>query len=342
MKRRPLPIFADLHLHEHAAYATDRDGFNSRLIDSRDAVREIAKISADAGAQDVLFAGDWFHARRRVGVACLDVSESVLNECRRKHKLSIHAIPGNHDFSLDGRACSIVGQPFASVTTEHGSVREISGWRVCFIPWTDDPDVVDRALRVKADLYIGHFGVADSKVGPSDFEMPGHIKAKSLTNTDAPIVLGHYHKPQRIPNTNAYYVGSPLQQGWGEADEDKRFLMLMPDGKLKSIPLPNGPRFIRLKPDELDKARPVDFVEVVVDTVKQVRRTRNLIDDVRKDSQTNIVLREAPKADEPVLDIAGLKLREQLEKYVDHVGMPEGVTREELVRVGLELIGDAE
>lgn len=341
MKRLPLPIFADLHLHEHAAFATEREGFNSRLIDSRDIVLKIAEISKEAGATDIIHAGDWFHSRRRIGVTCLDVSETVLNKCRKRHGIGIHAIPGNHDFSFDGKACSIVGQPFASVTTEHGSVREIAGWRVCFIPWTDDPAVVKRCLAIKADVYVGHFGVADAKVGPSDFEMPGHIKARLLEGSDAPIVLGHYHKPQRIPNTPAYYVGSPLQQGWGEAGEDKRFLMLMPDGKVKSIPLPMGPRFVRLTPDKLGKARDIDFVEVIVDTVKQVRRARHLIDDTRRDAPTSIVLREVAKADAPALDLAGLKLREQLEKYVKHVGLPEGVTLEELVRAGLDLLGEA-
>jgi DNA repair exonuclease SbcCD nuclease subunit len=345
MRRRPVAIFADLHLHEHTAFAVDRDRFNSRLLDSRDIVRDIATACVAAGVRDVLFAGDWFHARRRVGVACLDVSESVLNECRRKHGLNIHAIPGNHDLSLDGRACSVVGQPFASVTTEHGAVQDVSGWRVCFVPWTDDSEVVKRALSVEADLYVGHFGVAGTKVGPSDYEMPGHVGLNSIIHRateGAPLVLGHYHKPQNILDSQTLYVGSPLQQGWGETGEAKRFVIVTPNGGVKSVPLPNGPRFLRLRPDELDTARPIDFVEVVVDTVRQVRRARNLIADVRRDSQTSIVLREVPKADAPVLDIAGLKIRTQLRRYVDHTGVPEGVDRKSLIQAGLELLGDTE
>lgn len=342
MKRQPLSIFADLHLHEHAAFAIDRGGFNSRLIDSRDVVLNIAKKSRAAGASDLIHAGDWFHARRRVGVACLDVSESVLNTCRTKYSLRVHTIPGNHDYSLDGKACSIVGQPFASVTMEHGSVREIAGWRVCFVPWTDDVDVVKRALAVSADLYIGHFGVADSKVGPSDFEMPGHINQDVLAkraNPDAPLLLGHYHKPQKIGDSRSMYIGSPLQQGWGEAGENKRFIIVRPNGSIESVPLPDGPRFLRLTPETLDKARPNDFVEVVVENIKQVRRTRHLIDDTRPESPTSIVLREVPVADAPAIDLSGLKVRDQLIRYVDHVGVPDGVDRDVLIRTGLELMG---
>lgn len=339
MKKRPLTIFADLHLHDHTAFATEREGFNSRLIDGKDIVYAIAEDAEKHGCTDIIHAGDWFHSRRRVSVPVLDVSERILDGCR-KWGVNIHAIPGNHDYSLDGKACSIIGQPFASVTTEHGSVREIAGWRVCFIPWTDDPDVVNRALTVRADVYVGHFGVEGAKVGPSDFEIPGHIHARLLKDIAAPVFLGHYHKPQSIPDTTAMYVGSPLQQGWGEAGEEKRCIRLLPNGTIKSVPLKSGPRFLRLKPDELEKARPIDFVEVVVDTVKQVRRVRNLVDNERADSQTSIVLREAPKADAPALDLAGLKHRDQLEKYVKHMGVPDGVTAKELVKAGLELLGE--
>lgn len=339
MKKRPLTIFADLHLHDHTAFATDRDGFNSRLMDSQDIVYAIAESAMKHGCTDIIHAGDWFHSRRRVSVPVLDVSERILNKCA-KDGVRIHTIPGNHDYSLDGKACSIIGQPFASVTTEHGSVREIAGWRVCFIPWTDDPDVVSRSLEVTADLYVGHFGVEGAKVGPSDFEIPGHIHSRVFRDVKKPVFLGHYHKPQSIPDTTAMYVGSPLQQGWGEAGEDKRCVRLMPDGKIKSIALPSGPRFLRLKPDELSKARPIDFVEVMVDTVKQIRRVRNLVDNERVDAPTSIVLREAPKADAPVLDLTGLKHHAQLAKYISHTGVPDGVTKKELIRAGLELLGE--
>jgi DNA repair exonuclease SbcCD nuclease subunit len=40
--------------------------------------------------------------------------------------------------------------------------------------------------------------------------------------------LGHIHKPQTVVK-NVYYVGSPFQQHWGEAGENKRLAIFDTD-----------------------------------------------------------------------------------------------------------------
>lgn len=338
--RQPLAVFADLHLHEHEAFASERSGYNSRLMDARDVVLRIAEEAHKRGVKVILFLGDWNHSRRKISVACIDVSEWVIREVKKRYGIDIIAFPGNHDLSLDGKSCSVVGLPFSRVITEPG-VYEIAGWKVGVIPWTDDPKAVAKVLKQKADFYAGHFGVEGARVGPSDFEMPGHIGPDTLNVTGNPILLGHYHKPQEVEGTSAIYVGSPLQLGWGETREEKRFLILT-EGKrtcrIESVELADFPRFVRCKPEELDKCRPQDFVEVVVEKAKHVKRVRNKIELTRGERGANIVLLEGPGDDGPRLDLSGLNVRRQLEKYVKHVGAPPGIEPGELVKFGLQLV----
>lgn len=339
MSRTPIAYFADLHMHEHEAFATDRDGFNSRLLDCADAALAVARHAKKIGAKSVLFGGDWFHSRRKISVPVLHISEATLKAIRAMG-LDVYALLGNHDLSLDGRANSIFGQPFTNVFSQP-DVYEIDGWKVGIIPWTDNPDDVAKVLRKKADFYAGHFGVEGARVGPSDFEMPGHIDEKTLKLTNNPVLLGHYHKPQAIEGTSAMYVGSPLQLSWGEAGENKRFLVVSAGSRtvrVSSVDLPEFPRFERVAEADLDKCRPQDFVEVIVRRAEDVKRARNKVRLTRGEAGANIVVLEDGGDEAPRVDLSGLNVRDQLRRYLKHAGVPKGMDREELLKLGLELV----
>lgn len=327
-------------MYEFQPFSGDRDGFNSRLMDCGDAAIAVAKEASKRGCKSLIFAGDWFHSRRKVSVDVLHVSDRVLKAIH-KLGLEVHGLLGNHDWSLDGKATSVLGQKFDAVYSVP-CVEEIDGWRVCFIPWTDDPEVVRHWLAEEADLYVGHFGVAGSKVGPSDFEIPGRISLKDISHRGtegAPLVLGHYHKPQNIIDTETMYVGSPLQLGWGEAGEEKRFLIFRrKSGGVthESVPLDKFPRFVRCGLDKLDSCRAQDFIEVVVKDPKQVQWARNK---VKLGRDTARVVLEVATPEEAVrLDLSGMNIRAQLAEYVKHVGPPPGLDEKFLVSLGLSLV----
>jgi exonuclease SbcD len=51
--------------------------------------------------------------------------------------------------------------------------------------------------------------------------------AQTLPATASYIALGHIHRPQKIPGTlPAYYAGSPLQMDFGEAGQEKTFVVV--------------------------------------------------------------------------------------------------------------------
>jgi DNA repair exonuclease SbcCD nuclease subunit len=331
----PIAITADLHLHEHEQFARERDGFNSRLLDGRDAILRIAETAAERGCRILLFAGDWFHSRRKVSVPVLHVSEETLVRAREEHGIRVVAIPGNHDYSFDEQSCSIVGQPFEDVILE-GGVHDVDGWHVGCIPWTDSVEPVRSVLSQRADFYIGHFGIEGARVGPSDFEMPGHIDATVLKRKLT--FVGHYHKPQTVHGTNTHYVGSPLQLTWGERGERKSFVVVQPDRTWERIHVKGFPRFMRLSEKSLGKATPRDFVELVVPTRGRVERARHLLDQQYPDHDVHIVTKAEPEDTTPRLNLAGHGLAEQLELYVDSFPLPDGVTKKEALAYGKRLL----
>lgn len=335
--RTPIGLTADLHCHEHAAFAQDEDGFNSRLMDAKRAVLYMAGKVEKEGGRTLIIAGDSLHSRKNVSVAVLHVLSEAISEAKERHGVRVCTFYGNHDMSLDGRALSILGLPFAEVWEEPG-VYDVDGWRVGVIPWTEAAQTVESVLSRKADFYVGHFGVKGAKVGPSDFEIPGSINASDLVsaNSKAPIFLGHYHKPQAIPGTHALYVGSPMQLSWGEAGEEKRFIIMREDG-YRSIPLTQFPRFMRVGPDEIHACREIDFVEVVVKKAEEAKRARNIVKD--KHPTAHVIVDAKPK-DAPVrVDLVGLSLMEQIDKWVESTELPENVTPKLAKQVARELLG---
>lgn len=332
--RAPVALTVDVHLHEHAAFAVDRDGLNSRLAISADAVRSIIDHAKAEGSKTLLIPGDWFHDRQKISVAVLDTSAEILAYAR-KQGVDVILVVGNHDLSREGNTNSVKGQRFADVIETPG-VYKINGWKVGCVPWTDDPNEVRRVAKKPADFYVGHFGVSGTRVGPSDFEIPGHISPKVLR--DKPMFLGHYHKPQDIPGTRALYIGSPVQQGWGESGEKKRFLVFS-EQDVDSYTLDEFPRFVRTTPDKVKKCRPQDYIEVIA-SPDEVERTRNLTHSMSLNA--HVIPAEIPQASPADMPLEGATLQEQLNSYAENVERPQGVSKEDAIVVAYELLGQGD
>lgn len=338
MKKRPVAIVTDLHLHEHVPFSTWKDGYNSRLLDGRDVMLHVFRVMKKKGVRDLLFGGDWFHSRRKVSVAVLHVSKDILEQAKSMG-IRVHAFPGNHDFSLDGASCSITGQPFHEVWEDPG-VYNIAGHLVGVIPWTEEPDVVQGVCALDADFFAGHLGVSGSLTGPSDFELQGGMEIDDFGGglKNRPVFLGHYHKPQTLRGTNIHYVGSPLQLSWGERGEDKRFIIYHGKGSFESIPLDVSPRFMRVTEKTLSDCRPNDFVEVVVPKQKDVKRVQRLLETSRSGSSASIRVSGVAEISPCRMDVSGLPMQKQVESYIEYAGVPENVTKDELLQVAAELL----
>lgn len=97
---------------------------------------------------------------------------------------------------------------FCSYPADHGKLAE----------WVD---LTTRRLRhegMERLALFGHFQVVGAQMN-SGLAVTGF--PKELLKCFDCAFLGHVHKPQSL-GTNHYYVGSPFQQNFGEANENKR------------------------------------------------------------------------------------------------------------------------
>lgn len=334
MRRLPIAIFADLHAHDHAPFAHDAAGFNSRLRDTCDTLSDIDAAARKRGCGSIICAGDLFHSRKRISV---DVHALVCEALTSM--LPVHAIAGNHDLSMDERTCWLTGLPLSAYLRP--ALVEIDGWSVKMIPWCDTDEAVTDALKAKADFYVGHFGVAGSKVGPNGFEIPGHVSREALRRPkNTWLFLGHYHRPQNLDD-RTMYVGSALHIDRSDAGDEKRFVVLHPDNTVESVPLKRAPRFITLSASDVEKkqyrgARPQDFVDVVAANADESKRARKIAEAAGFETVKTSV--DHVDTYVPRINMRNVAQADVVRVYVETAGVPEGYTLDEVVKVGNDLL----
>lgn len=116
---------------------------------------------------------------------------------------TFEVIPGCKVFKMGPRAFV-----FCSYPADHAKLAE----------WVDATTKRLRGEGVKKIALFGHFQVVGAQMN-SGLAHTGFPK-ELLKSFDAAL-LGHVHKPQALGH-NHFYVGSPFQQNFGEANESKR------------------------------------------------------------------------------------------------------------------------
>jgi hypothetical protein len=160
---------------------------------------------------------------------------------------------------------------------------------------------------------------------------------------------GHYHAHQEIGTQgNAWYVGSPLEFVRGETSPKGFLVVDTVAAEIERVDL-DLPRFVRLTGAQI-RDRDFDlrahvagnFVDVVYSELPtpwdRVEATLTKLGAAG--------VRACPTRDDRPAKASRLKAdpdagdRELLDAYVDHVGVTSG-DRAEILRVGMELIGEA-
>lgn len=144
--------------------------------------------------------------------------------------------------------------------------------------------VGERVGRDGVGLLVGHWMVGGVRVrtGAPRGERELHIgEAYAATDQSVPsgldyVALGHIHAPQPVPGARvpAEYAGSLLQLDFGEAEEDKRVVIVEAapgvPATVRSVPITAGRRLVQASGswaeidgrDDLDDA----YLDLVVDT----------------------------------------------------------------------------
>lgn len=114
-----------------------------------------------------------------------------------------------------------------------------------------------RRLRGQPTVLLGHFTVIGCQMN-SGLALTGvpRVLLKSFNLT----LLGHVHIPQSLDEC-IHYVGSPFQQDWGEAGQQKRVAILDTKTlKLTWVPMTGYPEYRRVDFDEFETL-PADETE---------------------------------------------------------------------------------
>ena len=172
-------------------------------------------------------------------------------------------IIGNHEQYLRNTQVN-VGRMFSAKFTviANTGVVEHDNLAMLFCSFPADHDALAKVIKSTAYEYrnkklamFGHFQAVGARMGsgealtgiPKSVLKPFHVG-----------MLGHIHIPQTVLG-NIHYVGSPFQQDFGEADEDKRVGIVDTDTlKVTWVPLEDFPRYYRVGLDEFEKSMAVD------------------------------------------------------------------------------------
>ncbi len=271
-------LFSDLHAHPFQQYARVLpNGRNSRLQDALDAIAGVRRSAVEHGACAVVFGGDLFHTMGRLDVATLNGVFTEIAAFSVDH-LPVFLLVGNHDQAdKTGRHALEVFK-----VLEHVVVMDEPGWyahsgapglAVYGLPYRDDTNAVRTLLdaippspaSVGGRLLVLHAGFDGAKTGPHEYRMASELAAGDVPDGFDLVLSGHYHLPQWIDERRRIaYIGAATHQSWGDANQPRGHAMA--DLALRTLARfeSGAPRFLRLPPSEIDKARPGDFVELLL------------------------------------------------------------------------------
>lgn len=334
-------LFSDIHFHNWTQFSKVLpSGRNSRLQDTVDVVKQIEDYCAANSIKHAVLLGDLFHSRTKIDIDVYDAAwKSMQSLAGVLDKLFI--LMGNHD--AHNRSAGVHSlepfKEFAEVIDEPCRIV-IGDYEAEAIPWTAErEDFVAAMKQAKpADLLFLHQAVIGGELS-SGYKKAGDIAKEDILyeNYDR-VFMGDFHKPQHL-QPNLHYVGSPLQQNFGEAGECKRFCVYG-EGQVLSVPT-SAPRFFGFDtPAEFRANTEVnpdyDFVRVCYDG--------ETLDDMAAIAEQHPKIAATPKtqtletrqrADSKVVD-SDFAL---LQHYVA-TAMPEETDeyRRELVVLGMEIL----
>jgi DNA repair exonuclease SbcCD nuclease subunit len=344
---------SDLHCHPFQYGAkTLPSGRNSRLEATLAAIGEVRQAASARGIRVALCLGDVLHVPGRIDTQVLN---GLYHELCEFSAAGIHValLVGNHDLASSGRDHGLrvfSALPHVTILDKPGWYQPLagSGLSVFAVPYLVDADRVRRILRDIPPPPAGtvfrvlamHAGFDGARVGPSEYRMANELSAGDIVGDWSLVLAGHYHMPQWIcEEKRALYVGALTAHNWGDVDSPRGYLIAdLATGAVERFES-SAPRFLRLAPDQLNRARAGDIVEVVLpndadDTAMDAAKAA--LDQVRP-SAGQVVRAPSPEAGPIARLECGLTadVGALLAPYVDHVSTeaPED-ERQALVALG--------
>ncbi|ASR79572.1 exonuclease II [Bacillus phage Kamfam] len=270
--RKNFIVFGDFHWHNFTNFARpmifDYKGkqieVTDRLLAQWNTMEKVFEL-ADKHNANIIFTGDYFHARKRVESVVFNMGFNVIKDNMEKREdLHMYMIVGNHDQqdSSDFPEHSLetfkaiprvhIMDDFEPVHTENAVLYPIS--------YSDNVDFIKNKIdefaahaetidKDKTPILVAHLGVDGSETGRHSHRLGGAFSLGDLHPlVFGYIALGHYHKWQFLDATGtAFYAGNTIQESFSDEGQDKGVFLLDMEklGHPEFIPIENK-KFITL------------------------------------------------------------------------------------------------
>ena len=161
---------------------------------------------------------------------------------------------------IDGNAAYSCGEVTIHCASYPAADEELVAW-------------LQKQARTKGpSILLGHFQVLGCQMNSGQAVTGIDIKLLRFANLT---LLGHVHAPQSL-GKGIHYVGSPFQQNWGEAGEQKRVGIVDTDScEVNWIPLRDYPSYREVSVDEfadIDISTTEDRFKVVITNPDEAQR----------------------------------------------------------------------
>lgn len=270
----------------------------------------LKEIVREKGVKTLIFLGDLYDGKALIHV---DVQTMLLNKMKNFVEQQVYIIVGNHDF-----ASTNLGNHSLKPLELFSNIKIIDTYDIvdeyllmAYGKTAELEGVLRKVCRTsnKIRAIFGHFAVNGFMYG-SGKEVDDGVDPKLLT---VPTILGHIHSAASIDNV--LYLGTPISQTFGEANQLKKILLIQDDG-MELIEVSDiFPRHISIKWQDSDAAKfkSNDFLRVTDVPVRdreEAKKKYAEIQDVRFEfiSETNNVVRIDPTKSHEVI------LKEYIEK----------------------------
>ncbi len=348
-------IWSDLHLHSH------KKNIN-RLDDCIQVLHWAFSEAKKNKCQDVFFLGDLFHERSKIDMLnylhAFDAFVNFSNECP---EITVWLLVGNHDMYHKDKWDVNSIRPFDTISNvriiETPQRLDIQGVDVDFLPHTENPLKELEHFKIfdttKKHLLLAHLAVngaslntlygtrADVIVEYDEQMVP--VNPESFDVWDQTF-LGHYHGAQEL-NNKVEYVGSPLQLSYGEAFQEKHLIVFdMETFKKTYIINDFSPQHLILPPSQIDEYDvEKNFVRIILNNTdnKEMVDIKNKLG-AKKAADISFQNKEKKQEDDAI-DIENAKAilyksDEMLEEYINSVGVPTGLDKDKLIKIGNSIL----
>lgn len=334
-RKNKIGIFSDIHIGVH------RDSKFWHDVSSQWMDWFVNKMKSE-GIEDIVFCGDYFHARDEVSVDTLHFGANLL---KKLNDFNVLMIVGNHDCFLKESSEVNSLTPFNSWpninVVDKPLYLNVGDKRLGFIPWGIKSNDIE-----PCDILFGHFEINNFKMNSFSLCKDG-FDSDDLSQKNKMVFSGHFHlrDTRKIGNCEIIYVGNPFQMDFSDENASKGVYTLdIPTLKYSFTENTTSPLHYNLQLSDL-----ISYASITKDVSKffennlvKLRIDRRVCPDdleyllqvYRSLNPRNIVVEQMADIckyglDENKEDLSDFSIEEAILRYIDSM---EGVTNSEELR----------